>query len=77
MEHIKIDKTALKLLENDFDEIYASLAQDPKYKEFKEHYEKMLSSLKKSHSNEKVLSEKCQEINESIAENAGKIKTVI
>ena len=37
----------------------------------------MLTSLKKSHDSEKKLAEKCQELNESIAENAGKIKTVI
>ncbi len=77
MSGLKINTTALKLLENDFEEVIRSLSNDKKFKEFKRHYERMLQTLKVSHQREKELSKNCQELNQSIAENAGKIKAVL
>ena len=77
MNELKIDTTALKLLENDFDEVLRNLANDSKFKEFKRHYERMLETLKSSHKREAELNKNCQELNDSIAENTGKIKAVL
>ena len=77
MSDIKIDTTALKLLENDFEEVLQNLANDPKFKEFKRHYERMLETLKSNHKRESELNRNCKELNDSIAENAGKIKVVL
>lgn len=77
MNDLKIDTTALKLLENDFDDVLRNLANDTKFKEFKRHYERMLETLKSSHKREAELNKNCQELNDSIAENTGKIKAVL
>lgn len=56
MEGIKIDVTALKYLESEFQHVLNSLKQDEKFIDFKWHYEELLQWLKDSHNREKELS---------------------
>ena len=51
----QLNKNALKILEQDFNDILRNLAKDHKFNEFKNHYENMLHELKQSHEKEKDL----------------------
>ena len=62
----QLDIGSIKLLENDFSEVLNSLTQDPKFIEFKKHYENMLEMLKQSHQKEIEINESCNELSKNI-----------
>ena len=76
-EESKIDTAALRLIERDFERVVQELSNDKMLNDFKRNYTNLFDTLKHSHQKERSLMKKCQELNDTIAENAGKIKAVL
>ena len=77
MENLKVDTAALRLIERDFERVVQEISKDKTFDDFKRNYNNLLDALKTSHDKERSLVKNCQEINDNIMENAGKIKAVI
>ena len=73
----RIDTAALRLIERDFERVLQEISNDKHLNDFKRNYTGLFDSLKNSHQKERGLMKKCQELNDTIAENAGKIKAVL
>lgn len=68
---------AFSKLEEDFDSVLESLGDDKNLDRFKEEYQKLHSALKRSHSSEKKLIDKCRELNNEIVANASKVQAAL
>lgn len=77
MENLKVDTAALRLIERDFERIVQEISKDRMFDDFKRNYNSLLDTLKANHEKERQLVKNCQELNDNINENAGKIKAVI
>ncbi len=56
------EQAALKLLENDIEDVIKELSQNPAMKEFRKNYEKMYNALRNSHDREQELTGNCEHL---------------
>ena len=71
------DNPTYDKLEKDFERVLDELISDKSLEKFRIEYEKLHSTLKKSHQNEKKLIKKCRELNEELKLNASKVTKAI
>jgi hypothetical protein len=62
-DSLSIQSSAFDALERDFKEVLSTLVGDKSLERFRMEYERLHSTLKKSHDNEKRLINKCRELN--------------
>ena len=74
---IQLTITSFEELEREFNEVINVLGEDPSLENFRIEYEKLFLTLKKTCHQEKQLIEKCQELNDELSSNAGKVNDVI
>ncbi len=71
------DQAAFEALEKDFSQVLEQLAGDPNLERFQGEYKKLHGALKRSHTSEKRLFDKCQELNNEIVANASKVQAAL
>ncbi len=76
-QQLALNSAAFEALERDFRSVLNELVGDKSLERFRQEYEKLHFTLKKSHENEKRLIKKCRELNTEIVSNASKIQTAL
>lgn len=76
-EQHSLTSAAFDALEKDFREVLNEVVGGKSLEKFRQEYEKLHLTLKKSHDNEKRLIKKCRELNSEIVANAAKIQTAL
>jgi chromosome segregation ATPase len=74
---IQFTITSFEQLETECNEVIKALEEDSSLEKFRIEYEKLFMTLKKTCHQEKQLVEKCQELNDELSSNAGKVKDII
>lgn len=76
-EQLNITSAAFEALERGFKEVLNEVVGGKSLEKFRQEYEKLHWTLKKSHENEKRLIKKCRDLNSEIVANAAKIQTAL
>lgn len=72
-----LDPAQYEALEKDFTEVLNELVGDPSMEKFRKEYEKIHRALKTSYESEKRLVRRCKDLNDTILQNAVKVKGAI
>mmetsp|Transcript_21769 Transcript_21769/g.16114 ORF Transcript_21769/g.16114 Transcript_21769/m.16114 type:complete len:100 (+) Transcript_21769:53-352(+) len=72
-----LDPAAYEALERDFQEVLNELVGDQSMERFRNEYEKLHRALKTSYESEKRLVKRCKELNDTILQNATRVKAAI
>ncbi len=72
-----LDPAAYEALERDFEEVLKDLVGDQSMERFRNEYEKLHRALKTSYESEKRLVRRCRELNDTILQNAARVKAAI
>mmetsp|Transcript_9994 Transcript_9994/g.9936 ORF Transcript_9994/g.9936 Transcript_9994/m.9936 type:complete len:204 (+) Transcript_9994:76-687(+) len=72
-----LDPAAYEALEKDFQEVLNELVGDQSMERFRNEYEKLHRALKTSYESEKRLVKRCKELNDTILQNATRVKAAI
>lgn len=72
-----VDPAQYEALEKDFQEVLKELVEDQSMEKFRKEYEKLHRALKTSYESEKRLVRRCKELNDTILQNAAKVKAAI
>jgi len=72
-----VDPAQYEALEKDFQEVLAELVGDQSMEKFRKEYEKLHRALKTSYESEKRLVKRCKELNDTILQNAARVKGAI
>ena len=71
------DLRNLEIIESQFEKNIDKLSNDPRIQRFKKEYEKLLLTLKESHTKERKSLSEYRNLSEDINENTGKIKVIM
>jgi len=77
LEDYGVDSSAFEALEKEFQELLDSMDKDDNLEKFKQEYEKLYRAFKTSFENEKRLVKRCKELNETILQNAVRVRAAI
>ena len=72
-----VDAAQYEALERDFQEVLQELVGDQSMEKFRKEYEKLHRALKTSYESEKRLVRRCRELNDTILQNAARVKGAI
>ena len=72
-----LDQAAYEALEKDFNDVLQELSQDPNMDNFRNEYTKIHRAMKTSYESEKRLVRRCKELNDTILQNAARVKGAI
>ena len=72
-----VDPAQYEALEKDFQEVLQELVNDSQMEKFRKEYEKIHRALKTSYESEKRLVKRCKELNDTILQNAARVKGAI
>lgn len=74
---VGLDPAAYEALEKDFQEVLQELVGEQSLEKFRIEYEKLHRALKTSYESEKRLVKRCKDLNETILQNAARVKAAI
>lgn len=72
-----LDPAAYEELEREFNNVLQALVGDQSMERFRNEYEKLHRALKTSYDSEKRLVKRCKELNDTLLQNAAKVKGAI
>merc|ERR1719487_1152465 len=72
-----MDQAAFDKLEQDFKKVLEEMVGEKSMDRFRSEYERLHRALRTSHENEKRLFKRCKDMNESIQQNATRVKAAI
>jgi methylphosphotriester-DNA--protein-cysteine methyltransferase len=72
-----LDPAQYEALKKEFDDVILTMGADKNFAPYKLEYEKLYRSLKTSYESEKRLVKRCKELQDTIVQNATKVKAAI
>lgn len=72
-----VDQAQYEALERDFREVLSAMVGEKSMERFRAEYEKLHRALKTSYESEKRLVKRCKELNDTIANNATRVKAAL
>lgn len=76
-QQMGLDAAQYEALEKDFQDVLNELVGDPNMEKFRKEYEKIHRAMKTSYESEKRLVRRCKELNDTILQNAVRVKGAI
>lgn len=76
-QQMGLDQAQYEALERDFQEVLNELTNDPQMQRFRSEYERIHRAMRASYESEKRLARRCKELNDTILQNAARVKGAI